>query len=271
MFQSPPDVRLNNLLAIGHSKSFQTISSTDLHSCLHLGDTFFCKGRKVMETCLKKSCLGSLYLTNAEVIQITCKFKVAEDSERIFELAENTWLVYSTGTINTNQVCQAKNTMQTHQINSGDMVTVKPGCYIGTMDDIISADESKMIEIQKKTMDWTENWLNSSAGPTLRASTLPFKASGQSKTESSMLVNYSKNSTKIQPAEMHWTFTSPAAMIGIALAILLIGGAFQQTAPTGTNILIPQVIPRQASSPPRFSCRHHTSGPTHYLPIPTYL
>jgi hypothetical protein len=42
-----PDIGQNNLLAIGHSKSFQTISSSDLHSCLHLGDTFFCKGRKV--------------------------------------------------------------------------------------------------------------------------------------------------------------------------------------------------------------------------------
>ena len=31
-----PDVGQNNLLAIGHSKSFQTISSSDLHSCLHL-------------------------------------------------------------------------------------------------------------------------------------------------------------------------------------------------------------------------------------------
>jgi hypothetical protein len=84
-----PEVGQNNLLAIGHSKSFQTISSTDLHSCLHLGDTF-CKGRKLMETSLKMSCLGSHYLANAEAIQNTCKFKVAEASEQIFELAENT-------------------------------------------------------------------------------------------------------------------------------------------------------------------------------------
>jgi hypothetical protein len=47
-----PNVGQNNLLAIGHSKSFQTISSTDLHPCLHLRDTF-CKGKKVMETSLK--------------------------------------------------------------------------------------------------------------------------------------------------------------------------------------------------------------------------
>jgi len=149
-----PGIRQNNLMAIGHSKLFQTISSTDLHSCLHLGDTFFCKGRKVTETSLKKSCLGSLKLANAEAIQNTCKFKVAEASERIFKLVENIWAVYSTGTIYTNQVCQAKNTIQTCQINSGHKVTVEPGCLIRTMDHVISADESEMIEIQKKTMDW---------------------------------------------------------------------------------------------------------------------
>jgi hypothetical protein len=44
-------------------------------------------------------------ISNSEVIQKTCKFKVAKASEKIFELAENTWAVYSTGTINTNQVC----------------------------------------------------------------------------------------------------------------------------------------------------------------------
>jgi hypothetical protein len=122
----PPDIGQNNHLAIGHSKSFQTISSTGLHSCLHLGDTFFCKGRKVMETSLQKSCLGSLYLANAEAIQTTCRFKVAEASEKIFELSENTWAAYSTGTINTNQVCQTENTIQTQQIKSGDMVSIDP-------------------------------------------------------------------------------------------------------------------------------------------------
>ena len=32
---------------------------------------------------------------------------------------------------------------------------MEPGCYIRTMDHVISADESETIEIQKKTMDWT--------------------------------------------------------------------------------------------------------------------
>jgi hypothetical protein len=54
------DVGPTNLLTIGHSQPFQTISSSDLHTCLHLGDTIFCKGTKVMETSLKRSCLGAV-------------------------------------------------------------------------------------------------------------------------------------------------------------------------------------------------------------------
>jgi hypothetical protein len=141
-------------------------------------------------------------LANPEAIQNTCKFKVAEASEWIFELAENTWEVYSTGTINTNQVCQAKNMIQTHQINSGDMVTVGPGSYIRTMDHVISADESETIEIQKKTMDWTGELA---------------ELFGRANTTSELFKD------QIQPAETHWTFTSPVVMIGIFLALFLFG------------------------------------------------
>jgi hypothetical protein len=137
-----PDVGQTNLLAIGHSQNFQTISSADLHACLQLGDTFFCKGRKVMETSLKRSCLGALYMANLESIQNHCRFKIAEAREKIFELSENTWAVYSVGTINTNEVCPADNNITAIQIQSGDTIHIKPGCYVRTMDHVISADQS---------------------------------------------------------------------------------------------------------------------------------
>jgi hypothetical protein len=176
-----------------------------------------------METSLKKSCLGSLYLANSEAIQNSCKFKIAEASEKIFELAENTWAVYSTGTINTNQVCQAKNSIQTRQINSGDTVTIEPGCYIRTMDHVISADESETIEIQRKTMDWAGEIADlfgraNTEGIHKAIQGLRTKYNGEF--DASELF---KELDQIKPAEAHWTFTSPAAMIGIALALFLIG------------------------------------------------
>jgi hypothetical protein len=40
------------------------------------------------------------------------------------------------------------------QIQSGDTIKVKPGCYVWTVDHVISANESETIEIAIKTMDW---------------------------------------------------------------------------------------------------------------------
>jgi hypothetical protein len=162
-------------------------------------------------------------LANAEAIQNTCKFKVAEASEQIFELAENTWAVYSIGTINMNQVCQARNTIQTRQINSGDTVMVEPGCYIRTMDHVISADESETIEIQKKTMDWTGELAElfgraNTEGIHTAIQGLRKKYNGEF--DASELF---KELDQIQPAKTLWTFTSPAAMIGIALVLFLVG------------------------------------------------
>jgi hypothetical protein len=72
-------------------------------------------------------------------------------------LRDNTWAIYFTGRINTNQVCPTKNMIQLHQIKFGDTVSIDPGCYIRTVDHVISADESEMVEIQTKTMDLLEN------------------------------------------------------------------------------------------------------------------
>jgi hypothetical protein len=54
-----------------------------------------------------------------------------------------------------NEVCPASNDITEMQIQSGDTIKVKPGCYIRTMDHVISADKSETIEIKIKAMDWT--------------------------------------------------------------------------------------------------------------------
>jgi hypothetical protein len=132
------------------------------------------------------------------------QFKVAEASEQIFELAENTWAVHSTGTFNTNQVCQAKNMNQTCQINSGDTVMVEPECYIRTMDHVISADESETIKIQKKTMDWTGELAElfcraNTEGIHTAIQGLRTKYNGEFDA-----IEVFKELDQIQPAETHW-------------------------------------------------------------------
>jgi hypothetical protein len=220
-----PDVRQMNLL-IGHSQSFQAISSTDLHACLHLGDTFFCKGRKVMETSLKRSCLGALYMANSNSIQNHCQFKIAEAREKIFELSKNTWAVYSVGTISTNEVCPAANAVTALQIQSGDTIKIKPGCYVRTMDHVISANESETIEVAIKTMDWAGeitdlfHYRNKEA---IHQAVQGLRTRYNGEFDATILLEQLDQLDQCKTPDTHWIFTSPAAMIGAAICLFQLG------------------------------------------------
>ncbi len=45
-----PDVSINNLNAVVHSESYQTLSSSDLQYCIKMRDTYFYKERNVILT-----------------------------------------------------------------------------------------------------------------------------------------------------------------------------------------------------------------------------
>ncbi len=89
-------------------------------------------------------------MANSESIKNHCQFKIAEAREKIFELSKNTWAVYSVGTISTNEACPAANTVRAMQIQSGDTIQIKPGCYVWTMDHVIPADESEIIKASER-------------------------------------------------------------------------------------------------------------------------
>ncbi len=93
-------------------------------------------------------------MANSNSILNHCRFKIAEGREKIFELSDNTSAVYLVGTISNNEVCPAANAVTSMQIQSGDTIRVKPGCYVRTMDQVISTNESETIEVTIKTMDW---------------------------------------------------------------------------------------------------------------------
>jgi hypothetical protein len=90
-----PDVGQADLIAIGDTETFQTLSLSDLAGCRRLGQTFFCTGSSVLKTNLVHDCLGSLFLGTAMLIKANCKFRISDTREKIFSLANNTWLIYS--------------------------------------------------------------------------------------------------------------------------------------------------------------------------------
>ncbi len=257
-----PDVGSTNLLTIGHSQSFQTISSANLHVFLPLGDTFFCKGRKVMEMSLKRSCLGALYMANSQSIQTHCQFKIAEAHEKIFELSENTWAVYSVGMISTNKDCPADNDITAMQIQSGDTIWIKPGCSVRTMDHIISADESETIEVKIKTMDWTgkiTDLFHYGNQEAIHQAVKGLRTRYNGEFDTTILLDQLDH---LQTPDPHWAFTSPAAMIGAAICIFAVGiclwrccsqtnkdSTTKPSAPPMPMPAMPVIVPQPATAP----------------------
>jgi hypothetical protein len=114
-----PDVGKSDLIAIGNMEAFQTLSTSDLANCKRLGQTFFCEGRSVLQTNIVQDCLSSLYLGSTTLIKANCKFRIDSTREKIYSLGKNTWVVYTIGTIATNQVCPKTGTLSPMTIKSG--------------------------------------------------------------------------------------------------------------------------------------------------------
>jgi len=208
-----PEVGTNNRISVSNSKLYQLISSSDQQTCNKMGETYFCKGRNVLLMDLTKTCLRALYLADAKNIQDRCKFSISGAQEKIFRLDSNTYVVYSLGKINTNHVCPKAKSVSAIQISSGQTVQINPSCYVRTMDHIITADDSKEIEIHSKCLDWTwtlgqlfqqpENEKVATA-----IDRLCTKIS--SKFNAEILINELETMTKEAKANpvSHWTFTS---------------------------------------------------------------
>jgi hypothetical protein len=222
-----PEVGPNNMIAVGHSNAYQIISSSDLHSCNKMGETYFCKGRNLLLTDLTKTCLGSLYLADPGSIQTRCQFSIGGALEKIFRLDSNTYVVYSLGKINTNHVCPKTKSISAIQISSGKTIRISPGCHVRTMDHLITADDTEETEIHSKWLDWTwtigqlfqqpENEKVTKAIEQLRQ-----RISG--KFDADTLINELQQMTLESKSEQfnHWDFSIPGAMIGGAIFTLLL-------------------------------------------------
>jgi hypothetical protein len=73
-----------NLNAVGHTKALQTLSSFDLQNSFHLGKTFFSKGKRVLQTDLSNSYMGSLFTASVNTMKQKCNFQIPNAKEKIF-------------------------------------------------------------------------------------------------------------------------------------------------------------------------------------------
>lgn len=222
-FTLTPDVGQKDLLAIGSTEFFNTLSSSDLENCVRLGDTYFCKGRRELRTDTEQECLTSLYFGVIDHIRRNCGFKISHAREQVFEVEENTWLIFSMGQIATNQVC-SKQKMTPMKINSGDTITVKPGCAIRTQEHVLVADNTIELEVEK---NWANpQWSLDDIFPDHHTDTIiraleSLKKQGANQVQATDLF---LRLDELSRPESHWTFSLPMATLAVSIMGLLIVG-----------------------------------------------
>jgi hypothetical protein len=185
---------------------------------------FFCEGRSILQTNIIQDCLGSLYLGSATLIKANCKFHIDNTKEKIHSLGNNTWVIYSIGTIATNQVCPKAGTLSPLMIKSGQAVTVRHGSHIPTMDHLILADESEEKEIVNSWLDWTMSLLqlfNHDDNDQLTAMITDLRKHINGDFDAIRLLKRLDRVQKPFSAD-HWRFSSPAAMLGAAFLIAVV-------------------------------------------------
>ncbi len=107
-----------------------------------------------METSLKRSCHGSLYLANSEAIQQTCKFKINDAREKKF------WARRKHLCCLLHWNYQYKPGLPKTKLSRIKTQSVwwcghdQPGYYIRTMEPVISLDESETVKISIKSIEW---------------------------------------------------------------------------------------------------------------------
>jgi hypothetical protein len=130
------------------------------------------------------------------------------------------------GTIGTNKVCPMANTVTAMQIQSGDTIQIKSGCYVQTMDHVISAEESETIEVAIKTMDWADEITDLFHYGNKEAIHQPVQGlctRYNGEFDATILLDQLDQLDQCKTPDTHWIFTSPAVMIGTAICLFGLG------------------------------------------------
>jgi hypothetical protein len=144
--------------------------------------------------------------------------------EKFFSLGNNTWLLYSIGTIATNYVCPKAGTLSPLMIKSGQSIAVTPGRHIPTMDHIITADEIEQVKIVTSWLYWIitlSQLFNHHDRKELTAKINDIRHQITKDFDASCLLQILDSVQKPFLAD-HWLFSLPAAMIRKDIIITVI-------------------------------------------------
>jgi len=153
-----PDVGHEDIFAYGKYNTYQVLSANDLTKCLLIADVYFCRGRQVLKTNFKKSCLAGIFKKDKQTILAYCKFKLHPNDEQVFQIDKDTYMVYTPAEIVTDLICNRRQTPL--HIKTGQQFKLAPGCRTSLADHKIYAEDTLRVDQQSQVFAFSMDPLN---------------------------------------------------------------------------------------------------------------
>ena len=144
-----------SMIAIGRDHRFRMTSQSDLVSCIQRNHIYLCDKHQVVRTDLTNTCLGSLYLRDAEGVRTHCRFEVRAMTETVYQLNNLDHLVFSPTSLTAQITCRNGSLFPVF-LNKASRVTVPQSCELKLRSHHITSDTS--INIAPPPLQYEWHW-----------------------------------------------------------------------------------------------------------------
>ena len=134
--------------------TFPGLDEADLEGCYQIGNVHLCERLGVLCNGLSNTCLGALYAQKFEQSMLSCSMDMVPVSERILQLRDNWFLIYTTSAFTAYVSCLNSTSSEFYLKMGVYWVPLSPFCQLKLKDYVLFADTALCVESQIPELAW---------------------------------------------------------------------------------------------------------------------
>ena len=130
---------------------YRTFSEAELSTCSTLGNLYLCPNRNTLRKDLGKTCIGSLYKSEASQIIKNCNMKITRSREYVARVDHNKWLVSTPESFSTKAVCNNFVSSFPLRVGPQSKIVLPEDCEVSLKETVLSTDLNLNIEFEVRS------------------------------------------------------------------------------------------------------------------------
>jgi hypothetical protein len=141
-----------DLIAIGSSTAYKTLSLSDLDACIKKNSIYVCDKPNFLRTKLSNSCVGALYEKNKEATLRHCHYEKRPFTEAVFQIESSSFIVYSPVRFTARFSC--KRNSYTADITEANRIYVANECTLPLLDHVLQSSNHYTMTGETEITNW---------------------------------------------------------------------------------------------------------------------